>query len=193
MPEESEVAAFSGSTDTGARKAAAALVIQEAYRMYRHRQAVKVRRFFACSAGIWPVLQNLNCAPSLAFVLTLLRTAVCLTRRLSLQCTHMVVCIAQAKMRYLRTSRLWRNLFQKWVGRAREQLRLRREALAVVAMEKRRKRYQADAQQRLAWVDEGLAQHIEDHTCPVCCADAGQQNYMRCSCHLNLLKRHFSL
>ena len=33
--------------------------------------------------------------------------------------------------------------------------------MAVVAMEKRRKRYQADAQQRLAWVDEGLAQHID--------------------------------
>ena len=42
MPVESEVVAFSGSADTGARKAAAALVIQEAYRMYRHRQLVKV-------------------------------------------------------------------------------------------------------------------------------------------------------
>ena len=42
MPVESEVAAFSGSADTGARKAAAVLVIQEAYRMYRHRQLVKV-------------------------------------------------------------------------------------------------------------------------------------------------------
>ena len=42
MPVESEVAAFSGSADTGARTAAAALVIQEAYRMYRHRQLVKV-------------------------------------------------------------------------------------------------------------------------------------------------------
>lgn len=44
----------------------------------------------------------------------------------------------------------------------------------MVAMEERRKRYQADAQQRLAWVDEGLAQRVvEDSTCPVCCADAG--------------------
>lgn len=42
MPVESEVATFSGSADTGARTAAAALVIQEAYRMYRHRQLVKV-------------------------------------------------------------------------------------------------------------------------------------------------------
>lgn len=42
MPVESEVAAFTGSADTGARKAAAVLVIQEAYRMYRHRQLVKV-------------------------------------------------------------------------------------------------------------------------------------------------------
>ena len=77
-------------------------------------------------------------------------------------------------MRWLRTSRLWRNIFQKWTVRAREQLALRRESAAVVAMEERRKRYQADAQQRLAWVDEGLAQRIvEDSTCPVCCADAG--------------------
>lgn len=42
MPVESEVAAFTGSADKGARQAAAALVIQEAYRMYRHRQLVKV-------------------------------------------------------------------------------------------------------------------------------------------------------
>lgn len=77
-------------------------------------------------------------------------------------------------MRWLRTSRLWRDIFQKWTARAREQLRLRREAAAVVAMEERRKRYQADAQQRLAWVDEGLAQRVvEDSTCPVCSADAG--------------------
>ena len=42
MPVESEVAAFSVGADTGARTAAAVLVIQEAYRMYRHRQLVKV-------------------------------------------------------------------------------------------------------------------------------------------------------
>ena len=77
-------------------------------------------------------------------------------------------------MRWLRTSQLWRNIFQKWTARAREQLALRQEAAAVVAMEERRKRYQADAQQRLAWVDEGLAQRVvEDSTCPVCCGDAG--------------------
>lgn len=81
----------------------------------------------------------------------------------------------QAKMRWLRSSQLWRTIFRKWMSRAREQLQLRREALAVVAMEERRKRYQADAQQRLAWVDEGLAQWlVEDSTCPVCCADAGE-------------------
>ena len=77
-------------------------------------------------------------------------------------------------MRWLRASRLWRTIFNKWTARAREQLRVRREAAAVVAMEERRKRYQADAQQRLAWVEEGLAQRVvEDSTCPVCCADAG--------------------
>ena len=91
-------------------------------------------------------------------------------------------------MRFLRTSQLWRSLFQRWVGRARERLRLRREALAVVAMEERRKRYQADAQQRLAWVDEGLAQQVvEGSTCPVCCADAGQQKFMGFRCCLSLL------
>ena len=42
MPVVSEVAAFSGSADTGAKEASAAMVIQEAYRMYRHRQLVKV-------------------------------------------------------------------------------------------------------------------------------------------------------
>ena len=77
-------------------------------------------------------------------------------------------------MKWFRTSRLWRGIFRRWTARAREQLRLRREAAAVVAMEERRKRYQDDAQQRLAWVDEGLAQqYLEDRNCPVCCADAG--------------------
>jgi hypothetical protein len=38
--------------------------------------------------------------------------------------------------------------------------------------------YQADAQQRLAWVEEGLKQRlIEDNSCPVCCANAGWQTY----------------
>ena len=78
-------------------------------------------------------------------------------------------------MRWFRASRLWRDIFRRWTARAREQLRLRRDAAAVVAMEERRKRYQADAQQRLAWVDEGLAQQgIVDSTCTVCSADAGQ-------------------
>ena len=84
-------------------------------------------------------------------------------------------------MRWLRTSRLWRSIFRKWTARAREHLRLRREAAAVVAMEERRKRYQADAQQRLAWVHESLAQRIvEDSTCPVCCADAGRSPIIDC-------------
>ena len=48
MPVESEVAAFSGSADTGARTAAAALVIQEAFRLYRLRQMVKVN---ACTCS----------------------------------------------------------------------------------------------------------------------------------------------
>ena len=42
MPADSEVASFSTGADTGARKAAAALVIQEAYRLYCHRKLVKV-------------------------------------------------------------------------------------------------------------------------------------------------------
>ena len=42
MPADSEIASFSTGADTGARKAAAALVIQEAYRLYCHRKLVKV-------------------------------------------------------------------------------------------------------------------------------------------------------
>lgn len=42
MPDASEVASFSEGTGTSAKKAAAALVIQEAYRQYRHRALCKV-------------------------------------------------------------------------------------------------------------------------------------------------------
>ena len=155
MPVESEVAAFSGSAHTGARTAAAALVIQEAYRMFRHRQLVKVSQ-----AILILYLSSLSLC--------------CLVCMAAHRLQQLCQCGLQAKMRWLRTSRLWRNIFQKWTARAREQLALRREAAAVVAMEERRKQYQADAQQRLAWVDEGLAQGILDgSTCPVCCAAAG--------------------
>lgn len=61
MPTESEVAAFSGSTDTGARQAAAVLVIQEAYRNYRQRQLVKV-----CMALL--LCFSASAAPSLAYL-----------------------------------------------------------------------------------------------------------------------------
>ena len=58
MPVESEVAAFTGSADKGARQASAALVIQEAYRMYRHRQLVKVRGIYSyyCTSCCLPLL-----------------------------------------------------------------------------------------------------------------------------------------
>lgn len=45
MPAQSEVATFSGTADKGVRQAAAALVIQDAFRMYRHHQKVKVSVF----------------------------------------------------------------------------------------------------------------------------------------------------
>ena len=62
MPVESEVAAFSGSADTGAKKASAAMVIQEAYRMYRHRQLVKVcMPIPLCSAFLLPSLPSVTC------------------------------------------------------------------------------------------------------------------------------------
>lgn len=96
-------------------------------------------------------------------------------------------------MRWLRISRLWRHIFNKWVERARKQLQVRQEAAAVVAMEERRKRYQADAQQRLAWVEEGLAQPlVEDSTCPVCCPDAGGLPIpcLRCEASASLLSLH---
>ncbi len=67
MPVESEVAAFSGSADTGAKKAAAVLVIQEAYRMYRHRQLVKVcmpvpvfSSSFAAILRVWALVAMLD-------------------------------------------------------------------------------------------------------------------------------------
>lgn len=77
MPVESEVAAFNGSADTGARTAAAALVIQEAYRMYRHRQLVKVSQavvilyllqFVTLSIGMYGILLTMqfsSCASAL--------------------------------------------------------------------------------------------------------------------------------
>ena len=42
MPDASSIISFTASADTGARHAAAALVIQEAYRLHRYRQLVKV-------------------------------------------------------------------------------------------------------------------------------------------------------
>ncbi len=91
----------------------------------------------------------------------------------------------QAKLRWLRISGLWREKFRKWKVGAQERLRVVKEARAVAAMEERRKQYQADAQQRLAWVDEALAQRIiEDNTCPICSADAGQLTDMSCIWHL---------
>ncbi len=58
----------------------------------------------------------------------------------------------------------------------------------MAALEERRKQYQANAQQRLAWVEEGLSQRlIEDSTCPVCRSDAGQLHQPCCLPHLILL------
>ena len=76
---------------------------------------------------------------------------------------------------------------RRWQTEVAERLRLRKEAVqeaaAVAAMEEKRKQYQADAQQRLAWVDQGLAGSLQDNTCPVCCADAGGQSCPHAAAH----------
>ncbi len=86
----------------------------------------------------------------------------------------------QGKIRWLRISRVCQGNVKRWKAKIGERWRLRREAVekaaALAQMEERRKQHQADAQQRLAWVDEGLNQRlIEDNNCPVCCANAGWQ------------------
>lgn len=82
-------------------------------------------------------------------------------------------------MKWLRISRLCQGNVRRWKAEIGERWRLQREAVekaaALADMEEKRRQYQADAQQRLAWVEEGLAQRlIEDNTCPVCCKDVGQ-------------------
>ena len=53
MPDEEEVRAFTASTDSGARKAAAAVAFQQAYRLYRHRQAIKVCLGLEKPKSVW--------------------------------------------------------------------------------------------------------------------------------------------
>lgn len=48
MPEASELGSFSMGADTGAKKATAALLIQEAYRLHLQRKLCKV----CCSSGL---------------------------------------------------------------------------------------------------------------------------------------------
>ena len=97
------------------------------------------------------------------------------------QCRSQAFCIVvQGKIRWLRISRVCQGNVRRWKAEIGEQWRLQREAVekaaALALMEERRKQYQADAQQRLAWVEEGLKQRlIEDNSCPVCCANAGWQ------------------
>ena len=57
MPDISEVATFKKGTGTGAKLAAAALVIQQAYRQHRHCALCKVRFTCFCSSLSIP-LQN---------------------------------------------------------------------------------------------------------------------------------------
>ncbi|KAL0040884.1 hypothetical protein WJX79_008605 [Trebouxia sp. C0005] len=88
--------------------------------------------------------------------------------------------LREGKIRWLRISRVCQGNVKRWKAEIGEQWRLQREAVekaaALAQMEERRKQYQADAQQRLAWVEEGLKQRfIEDNSCPVCCANAGRQ------------------
>lgn len=84
--------------------------------------------------------------------------------------------LVAAKIRWLRASRLWREKFHSWTLSMRAKKRLQKETEAVAALEERRKQYQANAQQRLAWVEEGLSQRLtEDSTCPVCRSDAGKK------------------
>lgn len=105
-----------------------------------------------------------------------------------LSCTKKRICGLQAKIRWLRASRLWREKFHSWTLSMRAKKRLQKETEAVAALEERRKQYQANAQQRLAWVEEGLSQRLtEDSTCPVCRSDAGQLHKACCLPHFTLL------
>ncbi|DBB04235.1 TPA: hypothetical protein ACH3X1_013259 [Trebouxia sp. C0004] len=78
--------------------------------------------------------------------------------------------LREGKMRWLRISRVCRGNVKRWKAEIGERWRLQREAVekaaALAQMEERRKQYQADAQQRLAWVEEGLNQRIQDNSCP---------------------------
>ena len=93
----------------------------------------------------------------------------------------------QAKLRYLRTSSLWRQAVRKWRHEIQATLASRRDAAAVAAMEAQRKQHEADAQRRLAWVDQALQQQhkLGNMTCPVCCKDAGE-----CACLSTSLEHH---
>lgn len=84
-------------------------------------------------------------------------------------------CAEQAKLKFLRTSNLWRQAVRRWRHQVQATLASRRDAAAVAAMEAQRRQHEADAQRRLAWVDEALLQRtLVDTTCPVCDKDAGQ-------------------
>lgn len=176
MPVESELVTLTGSSDIGAGRGAVALVMQEACRSHRHRQVVKVCP--ATTPAFPPLLHQVSLVLLYAVSFTCCTIPTCTVTQRPCPCGR------YAKMRCLPNSGkhastagtlLWRRIFLKWVGRAREQLRARQEAAAVVAMKERRRRYQADGQPRLAWVEEGLAQSVmEDSTCPVCSADAGR-------------------
>jgi hypothetical protein len=183
MPDEKEVASFTASTDTDAKLAAAALFIQEEWRAYRHRQLVAVGRL----TSVFDLFSSFTSK----LVLTIAQTLVlhtCSARKRRLSCTKLRICGLQAKIRWLRASRLWREKFHSWTLSIQAKKRLQKEAEAVAALEERRKQYQANAQQRLAWVEEGLSQRlIEDSTCPVCCPDAGQLHQPCCLPHLTLL------
>ena len=86
-----------------------------------------------------------------------------------------VLLSCQAKLRYLRTSSLWRQAVRKWRHGIQATLASRRDDAAVAAMEAQRKQHEADAQRRLAWVDQALQQQhkLGDTTCPVCRKDTG--------------------
>ncbi len=183
MPDEKEVASFTASTDTGAKLAAAALFIQEEWRAYRHCQLVAVSRLtFVCY-----LLSSFTSKLVLKNDQTLVSPGnFCCIRCLS--CTKVRTCGLQAKIRWLRASRLWREKFHRWMLSIRAKKRLQKEAEAVAVLEERRKQYQANAQQRLAWVEEGLSQRlVEDSTCPVCRSDAGQLHQPCCLAHMILL------
>lgn len=76
---------------------------------------------------------------------------------------------AQAKLRWLRTSNVWRQAVRRWRGEIQSSLAGRRAAAAMAAMEAQRKQYEADAQRRLAWVEQAMQQgFVTDTSCPVC-------------------------